>query len=270
MWRGLRYLALLIHMIFVQISDTHVTRAGDRTNHSGDPGVTLARCVERLQRMAPAPDAILASGDLVNLGEEAEYERLRGLLAPLAMPVYLIPGNHDLRAPLRSVFHQHDYLPCDRSSICYCIERHSVRLIALDTVTEGVEGGTLEDQQLGWLEQTLAIAPERPTIIVMHHPPFRTGLACMDEIALAGDSARSLGKIIERYPCVERILCGHVHRTIHARWHGTTVSVCPSTAFQMAFDLRDEAAFTGSAEPPAYQVHCWNGEQLVTHTVSVT
>ncbi|HSQ02860.1 MAG TPA: phosphodiesterase [Burkholderiales bacterium] len=256
-------------MFFVQISDTHVTRSGEPTEYSADPGVALARCVDQVRRMVPAPEAILASGDLANLGDEAEYERLRTLLAPLTMPIYLIPGNHDLRAPLCRVFRGRSYLPGDPSSIFYCIEQHTVRLIALDTVTEGEGGGTLDDRQLGWLEETLSAAPKRPTIVFMHHPPFRTGLACMDEIGLAADSARSLGNIIARHPCVERILCGHVHRDIHAHWHGTTVSCCPSTAFQMAFDLREEAAFIAGAEPPAYQVHCWNGVQLATHTVNV-
>ena len=35
-------------------------------------------------------------------GDPAEYEHLRALLAPLAMPVFVIPGNHDAREPLRA------------------------------------------------------------------------------------------------------------------------------------------------------------------------
>jgi 3',5'-cyclic-AMP phosphodiesterase len=257
-------------MLIVQISDTHVTRPGEGTRYSADPGLNLARCVEHLQRTTPLPDAIIASGDLVNQGEEAEYERLRGLLAPLAVPVYLIPGNHDLRAPLRKVFRDHAYFPRDGSSICYCIEQHTVRLIGLDTVNEGMEGGTLYDEQLAWLERMLVMAPDKPTVIFMHHPPFSTGLPCMDAIALDTDSARALGEIVERHPCIERLVCGHVHRECYVHWHGTTVSICPSTAFQMAFDMGEGATFRAGAEPPAYQVHYWNGKQLVTHTVSIT
>jgi len=35
------------------------------------------------------------------------------LLAPLAMPVVLIPGNHDDRHRMREAFPQHRYLPCE-------------------------------------------------------------------------------------------------------------------------------------------------------------
>ncbi len=40
---------------------------------------------------------VLATGDLSELGGERKYIALRDLLADLTMPVYLIPGNHDIR-----------------------------------------------------------------------------------------------------------------------------------------------------------------------------
>jgi 3',5'-cyclic AMP phosphodiesterase CpdA len=120
-----------------------------------------------------------------------------------------------------------------------------------------------------WLEMTLAAAPHRPTLIFMHHPPIMTGIPYMDEIALAADDAAKLAALVARHPRIERISCGHVHRAVQARWGGTAVGICPSTAFAYTVKLRDEGLAVTTGEPPAYQVHYWNGAQLATHTVQV-
>ncbi len=33
----------------------------------------------------------------------------------------------------------------------------------------------MDEERLAWLDAKLALAPDRPTLIFMHHPPFRTG-----------------------------------------------------------------------------------------------
>ena len=70
----------------------------------------LARCVQEIRRLRPQPDLVIATGDLVDLGIAEEYAHLRQLLAPLPMPCYLIPGNHDERGALREAFPEHAYL----------------------------------------------------------------------------------------------------------------------------------------------------------------
>ena len=67
------------------------------------------------------------------------------------------------------------------------------------------------------------------------------------------------------------LICGHIHRAITTRWHGLTVATCPSTAPQVALDLRpidpdraDDRPLI-VADPPAYALHWWNGRELITH-----
>ena len=67
----------------------------------------LARTVDDILRLDPRPDMVFATGDLVDGCTPAEYERLRRLLSPLPMPVYLIPGNYDDRDAMRRVFADH-------------------------------------------------------------------------------------------------------------------------------------------------------------------
>jgi 3',5'-cyclic AMP phosphodiesterase CpdA len=257
-------------LILAQFSDLHIGIQGELAYGRFDTSASLARCVEHLCGARPRPEAVLVTGDLADGGSREQYRRLRALLARLPAPVYLIPGNHDRREALCAEFGDHDYLPRSGAPLAYAVEHHPVRLIALDTVVEGAEGGALDAGQLDWLERELARSPRRPTLLFMHHPPFATGIRRMDAIGLAPESAQRLRELVARHSQVERVVCGHVHRAIQARWGGTAVSICPSTAYQCRLDLESGRFEPAPEEPPAYQLHVWNGAELVTHTVAVS
>ncbi len=97
-------------MLLAQISDPHIKRAGALAYRRVDTAAYLARCVARLNTLDPRPEAVVVTGDLVDAGDLLEYEVLAKLLAPLAMPDYLLVGNHDDRTALRQVFGEHAYL----------------------------------------------------------------------------------------------------------------------------------------------------------------
>ena len=88
-------------MILAQISDMHITRPGERLSGFVDTAAYLDKAVAQIGRLKPRPDALIITGDLVDGGRTEEYAHLRQLLAPLAMPMYVIPGNHDDRERLR-------------------------------------------------------------------------------------------------------------------------------------------------------------------------
>src|SRR5207245_3949899 len=104
-----------------------------------------------------------------------EYALLRSLLEPLSMPVFVIPGNHDAREPMRDAFIADGYLPHE-GFLHYAIEEHALRIIGLDTLVPGEAGGALCEDRLRWIDRALAAAPGRPTLVLMHHPPFATGI----------------------------------------------------------------------------------------------
>ena len=176
-------------MLIAQISDMHVLRAGTRLFGALDTFGSLARCVEHVNRLPTRPDAVLVTGDMTNDGEAADYEALVELLDRLAMPYYPIPGNHDDRERMRWAFRHLGFLPAT-GPLHYTVEHLPIRLIALDTVVPGQTHGHLGAAQLAWLEATLRAAPDRPTIVFLHHPPFPTGIDHMDAIRLT-DAARA-------------------------------------------------------------------------------
>jgi 3',5'-cyclic AMP phosphodiesterase CpdA len=255
-------------MLLCQISDLHIKAERKLAYGRVDTAGMLERCVAAILRLAPAPDAVLITGDLVDRGSDAEYELLAQLIAPLStqghLPVYLIAGNHDERDALRRNFPAHTYLRQWAPFVQYAIDAHALRIVALDTVIPGQGGGLVCAERLDWLDRTLSQAPEQATVILMHHPPFITGIGHMDRVGL--DNSDALEAVVRRHPQVERVLCGHLHRSIQARFGGTVASTCPSTAHQVALDLGQPSPDNFVMEPPGYQLHFWNGKQLVTHT----
>src|SRR5688500_6574335 len=96
--------------LLAQISDLHIGARPELSYQVVDTHAMLRACVDDLLALAQRPDAVAVTGDLTDSGSRQEYASLRRLLAPLDMPLYLIPGNHDVREALREAFPDHAYL----------------------------------------------------------------------------------------------------------------------------------------------------------------
>jgi 3',5'-cyclic AMP phosphodiesterase CpdA len=251
-------------MIIAQISDPHISLGDDPADSRDNATLQLQRAVDHLMQLPAPPDVVVITGDCVNGGSMPEYQRFRALLQPLTMPVYVIPGNHDDRVQLQALFGPQGSAPL-AGFVQYVVDTGPVRLVALDTNVPGKGEGYLCAERLAWLEQRLAEAPERPTLIFMHHPPFPTGLAPFDRIGLT--NADMLGAVIARHPQVERIVAGHVHSTMLRRFHGTLAMTCSSTYQQIFPDLHWLAGLSVIIEPPACLLHVWRESTgMITHT----
>src|SRR5690242_18632174 len=98
-------------MLVAQLTDPHVGTPGSPMDRLCRTADYLAEAVAHVNALQPRPDVTLLTGDLVDQGRVDEYRRLRDIVASLAMPLYLIPGNHDDRGNLLRVMEDHDYLP---------------------------------------------------------------------------------------------------------------------------------------------------------------
>jgi Icc protein len=251
-------------MLVAQITDTHIRSGGKLAYRQVDSAQKLRNCVAHLNALDPRPDFVLLTGDLVDFGTMDEYALIREILSPLAMPIYVIPGNHDDREIMRRAFADYDYLPRDGEFLHYVIDKYPVRFVALDTVIPGEHPGIMCEKRLAWLDERLRQAQDVPTALVMHHPPFLTGLVNMDWQNCRNGEA--LGALVERHPQVIRILCGHVHRPIYVHWHGVTASIAPSPSHSCVLDLRPDATHDLVLEPPACELHYWRSDiGLVSH-----
>lgn len=253
-------------MLIAQITDLHVAGPDAKIRSFVDTTRNLARAVDFLNRHSPRPDVVLATGDLTDHGLPEQYAMLREVLDGLEMAVYLIPGNHDETGSLAAAFEHHAYLPHDGGPLQYVIDDYDVRLVGVDTTRPGHHDGLQDEARLTWLDETLAAAPVRPTLVFMHHPPFDTGIWWMDVSGIKNHT--EFEAVIRRHPQVRRVVAGHVHRAIQTCWGETLVSISPSTAHQVALDLVPEAPPVLTAEPPMLTLHEWRAGTWVSHTTT--
>lgn len=251
--------------LIAHISDLHLKAGGRLTYGVVDTLGALRRAVDHINASKQRPDLVVISGDLVDFGRADEYAVLRPELERLLMPFYLVPGNHDDRENLLAAFADHVYLPLSAAGpLDWVVEEHPVRLIGLDTTIPGEHGGRLDYFQLDWLDTQLSRRPDMPTVLVLHHPPFMTGIGHMD-LAPFGNAA-ALERVISRHPQVERLLCGHLHRPMQRRFGGSLACVCPGTSHQIVLDLDEAAPAHFNLEPAGYILHRWHPQQgLVSH-----
>lgn len=253
--------------LLLQISDPHIREPGRLAYGRIETAPYLRQAIHCIKKLPQPTNAIVITGDLTDFGRPTEYAHLRKLLAPLHVPVYLIPGNHDDREQLRRSFPDHSYLG-EYGFVQYSVSVGGLQLIALDTVDQGSSSGTLCTRRLAWLEKQLKVHDGCPVIIAMHHPPFETLIGHMDAIGLK-KGGQELEVIVARHPNVERIICGHLHRSIQTRFAGTIASTAPSPAHQVCFDLSPTAPSNWVLEPPGFVVHALSTSgRVISHTVA--
>src|SRR5581483_1473665 len=186
------------------------------------------RAIQGVLDMDPRPDCVVVSGDLTDCGLDEEYEYVLAGLRRLPMPVYVIPGNHDLRGPFVKILSRNfRYLP-RAGYVNYCVEDYPLRIVALDSVIDGETGGRFCAERQAWLRDALARGKGKPTLIMIHHPPFPVAVNGMDTLGL--QEASAFADIIQAHPEIERVVCGHYHRPITVRFAGTVGFAVPSVA----------------------------------------
>jgi fructose-1,6-bisphosphatase/inositol monophosphatase family enzyme/3',5'-cyclic AMP phosphodiesterase CpdA len=254
--------------IIAQLSDLHVRSRGKLAYGHVDTNAMFHDAIDAVLMLDPRPDCVVVSGDLTDGGLAEEYGIVDAGLARLPMPVFVIPGNHDNREQLvRSLRPRHHYLPPD-GFINFVVDDFPLRLVFLDSVEAGQGHGTFCATRQQWLRDALAAGGGKPTLVIIHHPPFLVGADGMDELRLIG--ADPLDAIIKDHLEIERVLCGHYHRSITTRYAGTVGYVAPGTAHQVALDLRPGHANRFIMEPPGFALHCWQPDMGVSsHVVPI-
>ncbi|RGP36424.1 metallophosphoesterase [Pseudotabrizicola alkalilacus] len=245
-------------MLIAHLSDLHISAGPPETAPVRRDAPDMARLiVADLLALPQRPDAVLITGDVADGGSEADYALVRRILAPLSMPVFVVPGNHDRRGPMRAAFGA--TIPY-ASPVTLQFEAwvSGVRIIGLDSLLPGRVEGALDSAQLDWLEDRLATGAD-PVFLMLHHPPFPTGNAHWDASALRAGGQR-LRRIVQSCRAPVRLLCGHVHQAFHTEWAGCYAAVGGSPAFQYGF------GFGETTEPPlidgpyAWWMHHRRGE----------
>lgn len=247
-------------MLIAQISDTHILSPDSDQPAARLRADCLRQCVADINRQKP--EAVIFTGDTVQHGQPEEYANLCELLAPLAVPLYPVPGNRDDKVAMRAAFSDRPDLPKSGEFFHYVIDKYDVRLVGIDSTLAGERKGRFCAERQAWLDKTLSEQPGRPTLLFIHHPPFD-----VDDHYVGGyrhpDEALALGEIVSRHPQVTGLLCGHVHWPVERDWAGTQARIMPSVAVDIRKGV-DEAEASGR---PVYLLHSLSAaDGLVSQT----
>jgi Icc protein len=210
----------------IQISDTHIQAQPHGQLGGVDVDAGLTAVLDHLRQHHWPADFILATGDLVQDEGAPAYQRLRAFFEPLQVPVYCLPGNHDIPAVLDDVL----------ADGLMRRERHVLagawQFVLLDSVLPDSAGGHLAASELAFLDETLAAYPKHHAMICLHHHPVPVGSTWMDTMVV--DNGAELFAVLDRYPQVRAVIWGHIHQVFATRRNGVELFGVPSTCVQFA------------------------------------
>lgn len=220
----------------IQISDLHIHAEPDQVLWGTNVDQGLAAVLRRVRECHWPAEFVLATGDLVHEEREPGYERLQWLLAPLGVPVYCLPGNHDEAAALQQVLTGG---PVRRERL---ISVGNWQFLLLDSSVPGSAGGHLAVGELQFLEQSLAAHPDLYTVVCLHHQPVPVGSAWLDTMRV--DNHAEFFAILDRHPRVRAVIWGHIHQVFESRRGNVDLLGAPSTCAQLAPQLAEMAVDT--------------------------
>ncbi len=188
------------------------------------------------------PDAIVASGDLVQDETAAGYERFRQAMADLGSPVWVIPGNHDSPDLMQACLSEPPF------QCCGTVEFGNWAIVLLSTFVAGDDGGRLGADRLAGLDQALTGFADRHVLVFMHHQPMPMGSRWLDGVGLR--DAEDFLAVVDAHDNVRAVVWGHVHQASDRTRNGVRWLSTPSTCSQF---LPNSDDFALDSRPPGYR-----------------
>lgn len=247
-------------MKLLQLTDPHLVAPG-MTLKGLDPERRLRECLSDIEDKHGDAVALIIPGDIAESADPEAYALLRRVLGEYRLPpVHMTIGNHDRREVFASTFPESMDPVSGFASTSFSLGNYAGLL--LDTWESGQHGGRLCETRLEWLWQRLA-RDARPTLVFMHHAPFRVGLKRLDQIPLenGGDLFEVLNSFRDR---VRHLFFGHMHRNISGSWNGIPFSVVAGTTHQIMLDFETDLVRETELDP-TYAVILIDGGTVVVH-----
>jgi 3',5'-cyclic AMP phosphodiesterase CpdA len=195
-------------------------------------------------------EGLVVTGDVSDDGSIESYLSAHEKLIKLNVPVLVIPGNHDLRNPMREVFNEHVEFSTKSSQFDWVFKYEETVIVGLDSLVEGENFGFLEKTSLEFLSNQLSIHNGSDIVLLIHHPPIKTGIYFMDKIGLTNSS--DLSECLKATNRPVRILCGHVHGVYHGLLGIHPVVSAPSVCSAFEFNRKKFAPVGFNRGPTGY------------------
>ncbi len=208
----------------IQLSDTHIQSKQGGHLWQVDVDANLVAVIERLKTHHWPADLILVTGDLVQDEGAAAYRRFHEFLAPLEVPVYCLPGNHDDPTILSETLVDNTVRE----------QRHAIagnwQFILLDSTMKDSPNGYLAESELLFLDSMLATYTNHHTMVCLHHQPVPIGSAWLDTMTVSNGA--EFFAIVDKHPHVKAVIWGHIHQAFAQQRRGIALLSAPSTCVQ--------------------------------------
>lgn len=149
-------------LTWLHIGDLHVTNDAGQNLHD------LRRIVALANTLSPGLlDFAVLPGDNADDGTEEQFRLVRKAVAPLRLPLHVLPGDHDFKPNSLDAF----YRVLGARRLPYAVTVKGRRCLFLDVVSSG-QGGPdfrLDPAQLDWVERELMAA--EAAVVFMHTYP---------------------------------------------------------------------------------------------------
>lgn len=187
-------------------------------------------------------DIAVVTGDLIQDDSPGAYVHFRDMLSELEIPVHCVPGNHDIRALMRSALAEPPF------HYCASIELGEWLVVGIDSCINEYAGGSVSEAEFERLDTAIEQSAAQHVMVCLHHPPVAMGSRWLDTVGL--DNGEETLQRLSASGKVRLAVFGHVHQDHDAEYAGIQIIATPSTCSQFAVGS-DEFAIDDN--PPAYR-----------------
>jgi Icc protein len=182
------------------------------------------------------------TGDLIQDDSREAYERFCESMSSLKLPIYCVPGNHDIRDMMQDALSRPNFHYCDD------LEIGNWLIAGIDSCLDDDAAGRIDNKEMERLEKIVQDTAAEHVLICLHHPPLPVGSKWLDQVGLRnGDEFL---RLIARRGIVRAAIFGHVHQAFEGSHDSIQIIGTPSTCRQFKV-ASDEFALDDN--PPAYR-----------------
>src|SRR5476649_868718 len=210
---------------FVQISDSHI---GFDKPANTDVTATLRAAIAKIKAAPEQPSFVLHTGDLTHLSKPGEFDTLQQVLSELSMPVFYVPGEHDVLEDDGKSYLQR-FGKGTQGAGWHSFDKNGVHFVGLVNVVNLKAGGlgSLGKEQLEWLEKDVKRLKSSTPIVVFAHIPL---WSVYPEWGWGTDDSAQALSYLKRFGSVS-VLNGHIHQVMQKVEGNVTFHTAMSTAF---------------------------------------
>lgn len=203
---------------------------------------SLSSVLDHYRNSSWQADIALVTGDLIHDDSAGAYGHFVELLGSLGLPVYSLPGNHDVRGLMQQALADPPF------HYCASLQSGNWLIVNIDSCVTGQAGGHVSEAELDRLDGEIAGSDAAHVMVCLHHPPVLMKSRWLDSVGLENRE-----EVLQRVGVsgkVRVVVFGHVHQPYDAEHDGIRIIGTPSTCRQFK---QHSTLFAVDDNPPAYR-----------------